>query len=81
MEKTELSRFSFKLISFPTLLFYQNKLPMVLRSIFFESSIKITFSPIFIEQTEFVVPKSIPKHLEVKDFYLVLQYLLSSFRF
>ena len=68
MEKIDVCRFFSRSISFPTFTVLSKQTIEGIKFIFFESSIKMTFSPIFIEQTEFVVPKSMPKHLEVKGF-------------
>ena len=59
-------------ISFPTFTSVLKQTVDGIRVFLLESLIKITFSSIFIEQTELVVPKSIPRHFAPWHLYLAL---------
>ena len=61
-EKIVFPRLLERSISFPTFTSVLKQTVDGIRVFLLESSIKITFSSIFIEQTELVVPKSIPRH-------------------
>ena len=67
-EKIVFPRLLERSISFPTFTSVLKQTVDGIRVFLLESSIKITFSSIFIEQTELVVPKSIPRHFFSLEF-------------